>query len=241
MKLEDYSVCLFDIEGTTTPISFVHEVLFPYSKDKVSDFILNGKLDPKIISDLISENRKDIEEGLFSATILGSDHIVNLPALVSYLQYLIRVDRKSKPLKEIQGQIWKVGYDKGELQSILFSDVVDFFHTLEKHKIKIAIYSSGSIEAQKYIFKHSNFGDLTKYISFYFDTNVGGKREQKSYLEIARQMEVNSNKILFFTDIKEEADAAHNAGLGVYILNRPGNHPQSKHPYPILNDFISLL
>ena len=111
MKLEEYSVCLFDIEGTTTPISFVHEVLFPYSKEKMSDFIFNGKLAHKIVAELILENRKDIEEGLFSAQILGSDHIVNLPALVSYLQYLIRVDRKSKPLKEIQGQIWKVGFE----------------------------------------------------------------------------------------------------------------------------------
>ena len=241
MKLDDYSVCLFDIEGTTTPISFVHEVLFPYSKEKISDFILNGNLDPKIVSDLISENRNDTQEGLFSAPILGSDHIVNLTTLVSYLQYLIRVDRKSKPLKEIQGQIWKVGYEKGELQSILFADVPDFFLRLEERKIKIAIYSSGSVEAQKYIFRHSNFGDLTKYISFYFDTNVGGKRNKTSYLEISRQIDINPKSILFFTDIKEEADAAKEAGVAAFILEREGNHHQPNHFYPILKDFSTIL
>jgi len=241
MNLDDYSVCLFDIEGTTTPISFVHEVLFPYSKEKISDFILNGNLAPKIVSDLISENRNDIQDGLFSAPILGSDHIVNLPALVSYLQYLIRVDRKSKPLKEIQGQIWKVGYEKGELQSILFADVPLFFGRLAENQIKMAIYSSGSVEAQKYIFRHSNFGDLTKYISFYFDTNVGGKRDQNSYLEISRQIDINPKSILFFTDIKEEADAANEAGVAAFILEREGNHPQPHHTHPILHDFSTLL
>jgi enolase-phosphatase E1 len=144
MKLEEYSVCLFDIEGTTTPISFVHETLFPYSKDKIADFILNERLEPNTIKELIEENRQDIAEGFFSAPILGNDHIVNLQVLTSYLQYLIRVDRKSKPLKEIQGRIWKIGYEKGELQSILFPDVADFFSRLNDRKIKIAIYSSGS-------------------------------------------------------------------------------------------------
>ena len=241
MKLEEYSVCLFDIEGTTTPISFVHETLFPYSKDKIGDFILNGKLDPKIVKELIEENRKDISEGFFSAPILGSDYIVNLQVLVSYLQYLIRVDRKSKPLKEIQGNIWKIGYDKGELKSILFSDVPDFFSRLEERKIKIAIYSSGSVEAQKYIFKHSNFGDISKYISSYFDINVGSKRESESYIEIARQLGCNPNRVLFFTDVKEEADACSHAGSSVYVVNRPGNHRQPTHIYPILQDFTSLI
>ncbi len=241
MKLEEYSVCLFDIEGTTTPISFVHEILFPYSKDKISDFIFNGKLDPKIIKELITENRQDIAEGFFSAPILGSDHIVNLQVLVSYLQYLIRVDRKSKPLKEIQGSIWKIGYEKGELQSIIFADVPDFFSRLEERKIRIAIYSSGSVEAQKYIFKHSNFGDIGKYISSYFDTNVGGKRESESYLEIARKLGSNPNRILFFTDIKEEADACTLAGSSVFLMSRPGNHRQPAHNYPVLHDFTTLL
>lgn len=240
MKLEDFSVCLFDIEGTTTPISFVHEVLFPYSKEKLSDFIFKGKLDPKIVSELITENRKDIQEGFFSAHILGADHVVNLPTLVSYLQYLIRVDRKSKPLKEIQGQIWKVGYDKGELKSILFPDVPVFFQNLEYRQIQIGIYSSGSVEAQKYIFKHSKYGDLTKYISFYFDTNVGGKREKKSYEEISRQIKINSNRILFFTDVKEEADAALDANYSVCILDRPGNNPQPSHSYPTIQNFSNL-
>lgn len=241
MKLEEFSVCLFDIEGTTTPISFVHDVLFPYSKEKISDYILNGKLDPKIVADLIEENRLDIKNELFSAPILGTDHIVNLQVLESYLQYLIRVDRKSKPLKEIQGHIWKAGCEKAELQSVLFSDVPDFFVRLDERKIKIAIFSSGSVEAQKCIFKHSTFGDISKYISFYFDTNVGGKRDPASYTEIARQVGYNPNKILFFTDIKEEADASKQAGFYVGILNRPGNTPQPKHSYKVLKDFKSIL
>ncbi|HNC01597.1 MAG TPA: acireductone synthase, partial [Leptospiraceae bacterium] len=188
MKLENYSACLFDIEGTTTPISFVHDKLFPYSRDKMESFLLSQKLEPHIITELIEENKKDFSEGTFSAPILGSDHVVNLQILVSYLHYLIRVDRKSKPLKEIQGKIWKTGYEKGELKSEIFADVLPFFKKLHERKIPIAIYSSGSIEAQKYIFQYSNYGNLTKYISYYFDTNIGNKRESKSYVEIARQI-----------------------------------------------------
>jgi enolase-phosphatase E1 len=119
--------------------------------------------------------------------------------------------------------------------------VPDFFLRLQERKIQVSIYSSGSVEAQKYIFKHSNFGDISKYISNYFDINVGSKKEPESYIEIARQLGSNPNRVLFFTDIKEEADACSRAGLSVFIMNRPGNHSQPIHNYPILTDFTTLL
>lgn len=241
MKVDNFSLCLFDIEGTTTPISFVHDKLFPYSRDKMEAFILTHQLEPHLIAELIEENKKDFAEGLFSGPILGLDHIVNLQILVSYLQYLIRVDRKSKPLKEIQGKIWKTGYEKGELTSELFADVIPFFKKLQEKKIPISIYSSGSVEAQKYIFQYSNYGNLTKYISYYFDTNIGNKRDSRSYVEIARQIGINPNRILFFTDIKEEADASTQVGASAMILDRPGNHPQANHNYPVITDFYEMI
>ena len=96
------------------------------------------------------------------------------------------------------------------------------------------------MEAQKYIFKHSNFGDISKYISSYFDINVGSKRESESYIEIARQLGCNPNRVLFFTDVKEEADAALDANYSVCILDRPGNNPQPSHSYPTIQNFSNL-
>ena len=144
--------------------------------------------------------------------------------IAAYLRFLIDADRKSSPLKSIQGKIWQSGYESGELKSVMFADVPRAFDRWYEKGIIIAIYSSGSILAQKLIFKYSNYGDLTRYISNYFDTAVGHKRETESYQKIAATPSFPQvENFLFISDIIEELDAAKNAGLQTLLAVRQGN------------------
>lgn len=223
---------IFDIEGTTSPISFVHDILFPYSKNNLLNFLKENKISNSIFSNLKEENEKDVKLNLYSIPLENS---VN--SLFSYLEFLISIDRKNSGLKEIQGEIWKHGYETGELKSQIFPDTLDFFQFIQSQNKKINIYSSGSILAQKLIFKYSNLGDLSSYISNYFDTGVGHKRDFNSYLKISEMLNCNPNEIIFFTDVQEEADSALSIGIKSYILLRNGNSPIEKIKHPTLNTF----
>ncbi len=208
---------LLDIEGTTTPIDFVHKVLFPYAARHIGEYVALhfDDLRPEI-EQLSVESAAD--EGFtepFDPTEPGS--------VSHYLEHLIACDRKSTPLKAIQGNIWCAGYESGELISPVFSDVPDAFAAFRNEKRSIAIYSSGSVLAQKLIFRWSESGDLTPFISFYFDTNVGHKRETQSYTIIAAKMGLDPQNILFASDIAEELDAAAAAGCRTALAVRPGN------------------
>jgi enolase-phosphatase E1 len=238
IQLDSISACIFDIEGTTTPISFVHEILFPYSKKKLKQYLKTHYLEKSIQSDLIEENTSDLRKENYTESILDSFQNIDTNKLDSYLSFLISVDRKSKPLKEIQGKIWREGYESGELKSEIYSDVKIFFEKLKELDKKIYIYSSGSIEAQELIFKYSSLGNLSSYISGYFDTNIGGKKESDSYTKILNQIHLSSKEVVFFTDIKEEADAASQCNIKPYIMNRPGNKKQMPHSYDILDNFL---
>ncbi|MDX1957120.1 MAG: acireductone synthase [Leptospiraceae bacterium] len=234
IDLSKISYLLFDIEGTIAPISFVHEVLFPYSQKHLVEFLKNNSLDEVLFNNLKAENEKDTKEDKYHKTI------VSLDDTIEYLQFLIKVDRKSPSLKEIQGRIWKFGYESGELKSTIFSDAIEFFHKYSKDK-KLGIYSSGSMLAQKLILQYSESGDLTSLFSNYFDTEVGGKRESKSYSTIATRLGLAPEKILFFTDILEEGIAAKNSKFFVYLVSRVGNSPiQKDSDFPIIENFLRL-
>ncbi|PJZ53207.1 acireductone synthase [Leptospira adleri] len=232
MDLGPIELFLFDIEGTTTPIEFVHKVLFPYSVRKMDSFFQTSALEKEWKEKLMEEAKND-------STYF--EKVGDSPSeLAAYCKHLVSVDRKSGPLKEIQGRIWKIGYESGELKSLMFSDVPEFLKRIKAAQKKAAVYSSGSVQAQKLIFEYSESGDLTKYFSGYFDTAVGGKRESSSYSKIAKELGVEPRRILFFTDIKEEADAAIGADLRAAILERPGNSKQPEHRYLRLSSFETL-
>lgn len=215
---------LLDIEGTTTPIDFVHKTLFPFAKERIGKYVAHhfDSLHDEI-TQLVDENSKD------------SGYTVPLdptePGSVSaYLEHLIDLDRKSTPLKSIQGKIWQEGYESGELQSVIFDDVPHAFERWKSEKKKIAIYSSGSVLAQKLIFKYSNHGDLSEFISDYFDTRVGHKREVKSYQTITAELGRDADDILFVSDIPEELDAARGSGMQTALSVREGNEPIEGDP-----------
>lgn len=231
----NYALCaimkaiLLDIEGTTTPINFVHKTLFPYAKNKIGEYVAENFDAISLEIELLKkEYKKDFLDQLY-----GRDFREDVPeTIVEYLKFLIEIDRKSTPLKSLQGKIWQAGYESGEIESVIFEDVPRAFERWKSEEKRIAIYSSGSVLAQKMIFRYSNFGDLTSYISNYFDTNVGHKRETESYVKIAHALNHPPKRVAFVSDISQELDAAKTAGFETFLSIRAGNAPienQAKH------------
>lgn len=208
---------LLDIEGTTTPISFVHETLFPYSKARIGGFVLDNFSELKFeIEQLTKEHCNDPQ--------YKSDLRPDSPNSVSdYLKFLIDQDRKSTPLKSIQGMIWKSGYESGEIVSPVFDDVPPALKRWKEAGKRIAIYSSGSVLAQKLLFGHTERGDLTPFISDHFDTGIGDKKTASSYWNIAKELEIDATEILFVSDSIPELDAARYGGYQTALSFRPGN------------------
>jgi enolase-phosphatase E1 len=211
---------LLDIEGTTTPIDFVHKRLFPYAKTKIGEYVETHFDEIQTeIEQLKTEYRKD-----FTDQIYGRDFRADAPeSVANYLKFLIEVDRKSTPLKSLQGKIWQAGYESGELRSEMFEDVPHAFERWKAQGKTIAIFSSGSVLAQKLIFKYSNSGDLSGFISEYFDTNIGSKKEAESYVKIAAALNHPPKRVAFVSDILAELDAARNAGFETVLSVRAGN------------------
>lgn len=221
---------VFDIEGTVSPISFVKDVLFPYCTSNVNNYLDTTWTSDQTQGDVL-ELWKQYDIDLQSSTYNGpkvdktsKDKSELINSLSEYVKWNVLHDRKVSSLKQLQGHMWEIGYREGKIQSIIFDDVPTAFEQLKKNDKQISIYSSGSRAAQSLLFRYSNQGDLRKFISVYFDTKVGHKRERTSYEEIIQYLGVDKpNEILFVTDIYEEATAASSAGLEVLISVRAGN------------------
>ncbi len=152
-----------------------------------------------------------------------------LESAVAYVHWLMDQDRKSTALKTLQGKIWEKGYRSGELRSELYPDVLPAFERWRGQQRAMAIFSSGSVEAQKLLFAHTRQGDLTRFLQAYFDTTTGPKREAESYARIARQLGVPPAEILFLSDVVGELDAARQAGLETALCLR-GEQPENPEP-----------
>jgi len=233
------SVFLFDIEGTTTAISFVTERLFPFASEKLNLYV---RTHFESLDDIICAFRDqavaDIAAGrsdVVAVPEFGRDNIIH--AVVQNAQAQIAGDRKITPLKTLQGMIWSAGYHSGELKGHVFEDVLPAFEHLKEMGTPIYIYSSGSVQAQQLLFGYSIVGDLSRYISGYFDTNIGHKGEANSYCRIAEEIGVKPSHICFLTDKVSEAEAAKSAGCRAIILNRPGNSETGAHPFEVLSNF----
>lgn len=215
---------LLDIEGTTTPIDFVHKTLFPYAKNNIATYVREN-------FDSIGEEIAQLKAEHANETDYRSTFDeASSESVALYLKYLIDVDRKSTPLKSLQGKIWQKGYEAGELKGEVFDDVPAAFENWAAAGKKIAIYSSGSVLAQKLIFGNSTGGDLTKFISVYFDTTTGAKRDAESYKKIAEALKFAPPDILFISDIPEELNAARDAGFSTAISLREGNAELTEEP-----------
>ncbi len=223
---------LFDIEGTTTDINFVHKVLFPYAYNAMEQFILHHQTHPTVM--------KAIEDTRI--TVWDEDKKkLALYDVIEKLKEWIKKDRKHPALKEIQGLIWENGYSKNEFKGHLYTDVKPFFSKIISSNKKIGIYSSGSVHAQKLIFGFSTDGDLTPMISYFFDTKVGAKREKISYEKIALETKLTPQEIHFFSDIPEELKASKEAGMQVTHLLREGAKSSEFEGITSFNSFINLI
>ncbi|HEX7915033.1 acireductone synthase [Rudaea sp.] len=198
-----------DIEGTTSSIDFVKDVLFPYAREKLPAFV-ETHADQAEVQHWLHEAARDA--GLVSA----SRH-----EIIDLLIRWIDEDRKATPLKALQGLIWADGYASGEFKGHVYPEVANNLQKWKKQGIHLYVYSSGSVAAQKLLFGHSEAGDLTPLFSGYFDTEVGGKREVDSYRRIAAAIGIPPGQILFLSDIVQELDAAAAAGLQTVQLLRP--------------------
>ena len=224
MSSTNVRAVLLDIEGTTTPISFVHDILFPYSRLHFKSYLEQHADSSEVIADLAQ---------------LRNEHIVDVdtgqeppPVIEEYVYWLIDRDRKSPALKSLQGKIWEQGYKDGTLKSPVFADVPPALQRWQDAGISVNIYSSGSVFAQKLLFGHTDAGDLTRFINGYFDTSVGKKIEADSYQQIATALSTATIEIHFISDVIAELDAASHAGMKTSLCIRPGNaaqHSNSRH------------
>nr|GMC48629.1 probable bifunctional methylthioribulose-1-phosphate dehydratase/enolase-phosphatase E1 1 [Ipomoea batatas] len=223
---------VLDIEGTTTPISFVSDVLFPYARDNVGrhlDITYNTAETQDDIKLLRAQVEEDLRNGVAGAVPIPHDDAGKeevIAALVTNVEAMIKADRKITSLKQLQGHIWRTGFQHNELEAIVYDDVPEALEKWNALGIKVYIYSSGSRLAQRLLFGNTNHGDLRNFLCGFFDTTVGNKKEMKSYIEITESLGVdNPSEILFVTDVYQEATAAKAAGLEVIISVRPGNGP----------------
>jgi enolase-phosphatase E1 len=239
-----FQVVLLDIEGTTTPIDFVYQTLFPYARKRLPDYLANNYSSDDVgsmIEQLRQENSQDLTNNLNPPVMASESPEAELTSVTAYLYWLMDRDRKSTPLKALQGKIWQQGYQTGELLSEVFADVPPAFIKWSSQRKTLAIYSSGSVLAQKLLFAHTAAGDLTKFISAYFDTNIGAKRERESYRHIADALQHAPQEIIFFSDVVAELDAAQAAGMQTTLCVRPGNAPQpSAHHHQIIHTFEEM-
>lgn len=217
---------LTDIEGTTSSIAFVHETLFPYARRRMADFLQAHADEPAV--------REQIDA--VSAQAGGG---LCLEMVVQTLQDWIDADKKATPLKTLQGMIWREGYASGELQGHVYPDAEAALRTWHARGLKLYVYSSGSVEAQKLIFGHTEYGDLTGLFSGYYDTRVGHKRESAAYEAIAADIGMPASEMLFLSDVAAELDAAAAAGMQTCQLIRPGEgEPGEGHAHAV--DFSQI-
>lgn len=218
---------LLDIEGTTTPIAFVHEVLFSYARTHARDFLRANFNSTEVTADvalLREEHAVDVSKGQ-QPRALDEESLVD--SIAAYVEWLIQRDRKSTGLKSLQGKIWRQGYVDGSLKSQVYADVAPALERWRAQGLSVNIFSSGSVLAQQLLFAHTDAGDLTKFIDNYFDTNVGKKGEAESYRRIAEALRLRADEVLFISDVVAELAAATEAGMSTLLSIRPGNPPQS--------------
>ncbi|XP_076463479.1 enolase-phosphatase E1-like [Babylonia areolata] len=222
---------IFDIEGTTTPITFVKDELFPYVRDNVEKYLTDKIEDADTLKDicalreLAQKDKSEGVEGVVEIPEATADKGDIVKAVVENVKWQMDSDRKSSELKQLQGHIWRQAYESGKIKGKVFGDVAPMLRLLCEEGYLLYVYSSGSVEAQKLLFANlpEPEGDITDVFTGYFDTAVGPKTEMESYKKIAEKINKQPEQILFLTDLPEEAEAAVAAGCRSALVMRPGN------------------
>ncbi len=245
---------VLDIEGTTCPVSFVSEVLFPYAREQLLPYLQQHQEEESIRTLLAEVQAAWLSDKTPEAICLAK----RLPSQLKhgqsnnqaelspeeacvYLHWLIQQDRKLTALKDLQGLIWEEGYQKNQLIAPLFPDVPPALHRWHQKGIGLAVYSSGSIQAQKLLYSHTNAGDLSHLFTQWFDTRTGAKDQPESYAKIASHLHAKPQDILFVSDAPNELAAARTAQMMTTFSCRPGNpHQEAGSDHPTINTFATL-
>ena len=206
IEVRDVSAVLTDIEGTTTSLAFVKEQLFPYARQHLPEYVRNHAAETVDIATEVS-------------AAVGANGL-NTPELIDILLRWMDEDRKLTPLKRLQGMIWRSGYECGQLEAHVYEDAVRALRKWDADGMKLCVYSSGSIDAQRLLFSHTSYGDLTPLFSGYFDTTIGSKLETRSYQAIAHSLSLPAREVIFISDHAGETEAAAAAGMRAVLMLR---------------------
>ena len=233
---------LLDIEGTTTPIAFVTETLFPYARTHLRSYLERHDGSPhylELVRTFQQEHAADAQAGLDVPAWSGVGPAARA-SVQAYAEWLMDRDRKSTALKALQGHVWEEGYRNGELVAPVFPDVPRAFERWRNAGTDIGIFSSGSVLAQRWLFRCSSAGDLSQFLRCHFDTHTGPKNSAASYERIAREVDKRPAAILFVSDVVAELDAARAAGMKTIMSQRPGNPPQPEHDHQVVVSFDEI-
>jgi enolase-phosphatase E1 len=225
---------LLDIEGTTSSIAFVCEVLFPFAREYLEDYLRQNWDDLAVVRarELIGRD---------TGNTFPADLANGMAPLVREVNRLMDADAKTTGLKELQGLIWQQGYLGGLLTSHVYPDVEPALRQWVKQGLDVRVYSSGSVGAQRLFFGHTEAGNLLPLLRGHYDTTTGAKRDPESYRKIAADMALSPEQVLFLSDVAAELDAAGTAGLRTALVVRPGNSPApEQHPHPVITDFAQI-
>lgn len=220
-------IILTDIEGTTSSISFVHEVLFPYATNHIAEFVRDGHQSTPEVSDQLDS----------VAEVSGVDRN-DIEGLIEVLLGWIQENRKETSLKALQGMLWQKGYQEGAFKGHVYPDAADYLQRWHDRGLRLFVYSSGSVKAQKLIFGFSEAGDLTPFFSGYFDTRVGAKKEPGAYRTILNELGVDAGTVMFLSDVEAELEAAESIGMKTVWLVREGKIPDASRPVAV--DFAEV-
>ena len=228
LEAKNIRTIVCDIEGTTTAIDFVHKTLFPYARERLARFVDENLTNPEVMS-VCSAVRQLCHQGSWG-----------VQEVITQLLAWSDADAKIAPLKTLQGMIWEEGYRAGLFVTHVYEDVAPCLRQWQAMGIGLAIYSSGSVQAQKLLFAHTSAGDLTKFFTRYFDTGVGAKREKNAYLSIATALQQPPHELLFLSDVMAECQAALDAGWQSVLVCRDALPPSEPLHYPWVSHFNAV-
>ena len=240
----DAACILMDIEGTTSSVEFVYDILFPYARANVSNYLLNHwRLEEtQAAINIIAKDMGYAGADQWFADVLKKNETepsVLQPIVVAQVNKMMNEDIKATGLKKLQGLIWDVGYKNGSLTSHVYDDVPTALKTWKAAGKDLRIYSSGSTHAQKIFFEHTTHGALLNYFSAHYDTNIGAKKDAASYKTIAQDVGISPTKVLFLSDTPAELDAAKSAGMQVCLVCRPDNAAKPIYS-PAIEHFLQI-
>lgn len=234
---------LLDIEGTTTPVEFVHQTLFGYANEHLADFLERSSDVPEVRAHIVglrAEHATDQAKGEQPPPWRSDSLEAERASAVQYGSWLIGRDSKIAPLKQLEGLIWLEGYQSGKLKGLVFPDVPPALERWRERGLVVCVYSSGSVLAQQLLFQTTELGDLTKYIAGFFDSQVGMKTDSASYRRIASQTGILPEQFLFLSDVSGELDAARSSGMRTALVIRSNHLQHLPTEHTVIHTFDDL-